>query len=478
MSRSTPSSTRRNRILGYRKSGAPIYAIAGGRDNPVLDRLLEQRAEQEQFVDQLLARVNDEGRDLVEAERNNLTAVRERIQQLDEQITPLEEFERTRAAHRAGRPEAPTPRGAERGRGGDVSLGATRGGARTQARAAEYATRGEFVVDWLRAVGITSNNAEVLAAPDPEAAERVSMILGRSVQEHRSMIHRAIQNQTTAQTPGLLPVSIVGQINNDLDAARPFVASVGVRPLGNVYGKTFNRPFISQHTQVGEQTAEKTELTSRQFIVDDVPFSKRTFGGALNVSYQDVDWTSPAVWDALLTDLQNEYGVDTEDIAAGEFAAGVTQTLTDFDGTTIAGWVAGLYDAAVMAATANGTKRASSLRLPDHIWVSLDQWASLGKVIDTIRATAQSAVAPGSGNPQVFAGGDILGVNRTMVPGFPDGTVVVGRAGKFEFYEQRIGLLQAIEPKILGIEVAHGGYAAWGFMDATSFAKLPVTVAP
>lgn len=459
-------------IIGYRRNGSPIYAIAGG--SQILDRYRAERSSCFDFVEKLTSDAEAEGRDLSDTEQASLKHQQERVAELDKMIKPLEDFEALAEQSRNARPPAPKPNGGGQPLGGAPKAGSL--GGITQ-REQKYETRGEFIVDWIRAVGFRSNEGQE-QAPDQDANQRVAAALGRSVTEHRALIHRAIQNQTTAQTPGLLPVPIVGTINNDLDAARPFVSSVGARPLGNIYGKQFNRPFVSQHTQTGEQTAEKTELTSRQLVIDDVTFSKRTFGGALNVSYQDIDWTNPAAWDAILTDLQTVYGTDTEDLAAAEFAAGVTQSVEIAGADTIEGWVNALYDAAVMAATANGTKRASALRLPNHIWVSLDRWAAIGKVIDALRASSASTIPAGSSTPQVFAGGDLLGVTRTMAPGLPDGTVIVGRTSLFEFYEQRIGLLQAVEPKILGIEVAHGGYAAWGFMpDATAFAKVVDLVA-
>ncbi|MGO5090739.1 hypothetical protein ACTQ43_14725, partial [Segatella copri] len=67
--------------------------------NPVLARLLAQRQQQLEFIDQLLAQIESENRDLVDAERSNITAARQRVEELDAQIKPLEEFEATRAAH-------------------------------------------------------------------------------------------------------------------------------------------------------------------------------------------------------------------------------------------------------------------------------------------------------------------------------------------------------------------------------------------
>ena len=68
--------------------------------NAVLERLREQRDAQVTFIDELLSRVDADGRDLVDAETSNLNAARERIAELDAQIAPLDEFEALRGTHR------------------------------------------------------------------------------------------------------------------------------------------------------------------------------------------------------------------------------------------------------------------------------------------------------------------------------------------------------------------------------------------
>ena len=65
--------------------------------NPVLARLSAERAQQVEFIDQTLTRVETESRDLVDAERANLDAARQRIGELDAQIGPLTEFEALRS---------------------------------------------------------------------------------------------------------------------------------------------------------------------------------------------------------------------------------------------------------------------------------------------------------------------------------------------------------------------------------------------
>ena len=398
----------------------------------------------------------EEERDLVEAERNKLPAARERVTKLDEQIVPLEEWETTRAAHKS---EIPHTGPVSRDAGEHRRLG-------IQPREQKYGSAGEFLVDYVRTLEYPGPGNKGQYRPDQDAVQRVSAAIGRAAGDVAPGVH-----QTTDDTPGLLPENIVGEILTDLDGARPFVASVGVKPLTNIAGKVFHRPYVSQHTQVDEQAAEKAELASRELKIDSLPFEKRTFGGWLNVSRQDIDWTDPSAWNAIVTDLQLQYGVDTEDTAATEFAAAVTQTVEVSDESSIQAWIGALYEAAVMAATANGTKRATSLRMPNQIWTSVDMWASLGTVLSIHKATQQNSA--GNASPTTW-GGDILNVPRTMVPGLPSGTVIVGRRELFEFYEERIGLLQAIVPKVLGVEVAYGGYATWGPLDLTAFAKLTV----
>lgn len=429
--------------------------------NPVLARLIEQREQQETFIDELLGRVAAEERDLVDAERRNIEAARERLTELDAQIEPLEQFEATRAQHRsaAGTVRPPANAGNDSGR---APLG-------VQPREQKYRSAGHFLVDYMRALPSVDGRPG-----DVDAGQRIAAAMGRAAGDVAPGVH-----QTTADTPGLLPEPIIGEILNDLDGARPLIASLGAKDLAAIPGKVFHRPHVTQHTLSDEQAAEKAELASRELRIEGIPFTKRTHGGWLNVSRQDIDWTSPAAWQAIVDDLQLAYGVDTEDDTAVNFAAAVTQSVSipEADENTIEAWVGALYEAAVMAATANGTKRASSLRLSDTIWTSVDMWAQLGKVLTVHAVTQRSNQEAGAASPTGFAG-SILDIPRVMVPGLPAGTVIVGRKALYEYYEQRLGLLQAIVPRVLGVEIAYGGYVADGPIDATGFAKIEIDDTP
>lgn len=436
-------------IIGYRKNGAPIYPIAGAdgtvAGNPVLDRLRAERGKQVEIMDGLLAQVESETRDLVDAEKRNLEASRDRIKELDEQIEPLEQFEALRGTAQETtqhfRPSAPAA---------DGSMAA-----RTNPREYEYRTAGQFLADGWNAVN--KNDEHARGRLESTGVKIESGMLVRAAAPHT----------TTAETPGLLPVPIVGEIMKNIDAARPFISSIGAKDLGGIPGTSFKRPIITQSVTVGKQSAEKAEVEDGQFKVGSIDFTKDTYGGWTNVSRQDIDWTSPGVWDALLSDFMEQYGLQTENAAVDAFATAVVQ-VTNTDAVdplapTVNEYILGLYEAASLAYAGSG-------RLPDAIWVSLDQWVTLGAKIDQLKS-ANNGTGGGDSAIASFAG-NLLNVPRIVVPSLAAGSVIVGVKSRTEVYEDRIGFLTAVQPRVLGVELAYGGYMANGTLKPAAFAKV------
>lgn len=443
--------------------------------NPVLERLREERAKHIEYIQTLLAKVDEDQRDLVDAETASLESVKQRIAQIDAQIEPLESFEQTRAAHQETVASI-TPTVRTEPRQGTTQLG-------VRQRDQRYATAGDYLADYVRSQQHWSVDG-VEQPADAAARERVMAArdTARREAQESGYSQRAAGDvapgvhQTTADVPGLLPVTIQGQIEGKLDGSRPLIQSIGAKDLAGIPGLTFNRPQITQHTKTGKQVAEKAELESRELKVGSIPFTKQTAGGWLNISRQNIDWTSPAAWNIILEDLQLTYAEDTDDTTAAAFAAGVTQTqpIAAADADKVDAWVDALYGAAVKAATAAGTKRASARRLPDVIYTSIDAWGDLGAMLTKAAIADQGARVAGQSAPTGFSG-SLLDVPRIMVPGLPTGSVIVGRKDRFEYYEQRIGLLSAIVPKVFGVEIAYGGYYAHGFLDASAFAKITIS---
>lgn len=433
--------------------------------NPVLTRLAAERATQVDFIEQTLARVDAEQRDLVDAETRNMEAARERIAQLDAQITPLEQFEEIRSAHQQTARVVSTPSVDEtRGRGG--AGGPVPLGVEVRDREVKYETAGAFLVDYMRAIEFPGR--AYTGPGDPDAIARVRAATGSARAVRAAGDVAAGLHQTTDQTPGLLPRNIVGTILNDLDAARPFIASVGVKDLSQIPGKNFDRPVITQHTKAGKQTAEKAEGERGQVKIGSVPFSKETYLTWMNVSRQEIDWTSPTAWDILIKDMIDMYGLQVEEDTAELFAGKVTKT-TAMATDDVAGLIGALYAARSKVVIDPVTGKGSNLRMPDTIWVSTDMDDELGAMIDVHFAGNTNAIGSAS---LTNYGGQLLRLPRVMVPNLPVGTMILGKANRFEFYEERVGLLQAIEPRVFGVEVAYGGYTAAGMLDATAFAKI------
>jgi HK97 family phage major capsid protein len=411
--------------------------------NPVLERLRSQRAEQISAMDAVLGQVDD--RDLVDAERSLLTASQQRIGELDAQIAPLAEYENLRQAH-ADASRLPS--------GQALQLAPKR--VDGVERGIEYRSAGHFLVDLIRARGIMDRGMV-----DTEAQARIT---------------RVVADQKTTDTTGLLPTPIVGQVVSLIDANRPLITSLGgAMALGAIPGATFTRPKITVHTSVAAQAGEKTQLSSTKMTITGLPFSKQTYGGTVDISRQDIDWTSPSAWDILVRDLAEVYAVQTETAVAADFKTKATGTAvsvgTAATAISLSQWTTGLYTAAMHAYQA-------SKRMPDRIWCSLDVWAALGALVDTTRVvlpvdTTREMGAPGTSNLADFAG-DLFGLPRIVVPTFASGTCIVGASSLYEVYEEVVGLLSVIEPSILGIQVAYGGYVAFNTLDGASFVPLTI----
>jgi HK97 family phage major capsid protein len=414
--------------------------------NAVLSILLQQRDEQIAVMDQVLNQVAErDSQDMVPAERELLDRARGRIAELDAQIEPLEAYDKLAAAHTAGGPTA---------RGAGLPAQPRRGDNET---APEYRSAGGYVVDLLRARGLMTPDRQI----DTNAAARIQA--------------RVVADQKTSDTTGILPTPIVGTVVNLIDANRPLITSLGgARALAGVPGSTFTRPKITQHTLVGVQAGEKTQLPSQKMTIAPVSFTKATYGGTVDISRQDIDWTSPSAWDILVRDLANVYAVQTETAVAAAFKTAATHAAVVVATNTLADWTKALYLAAA-------DSYVNGLMMPDRIWCSLDVWAALGALVDVGRVVfpADSAVG-GDSSSGLDAGGsslasfrgDILGLPRIVVPTFPAGTCIVGPSALFEVYEEVIGLLSVIEPSILGVQVAYGGYVAFGSLAGPAFVPL------
>jgi HK97 family phage major capsid protein len=151
--------------------------------------------------------------------------------------------------------------------------------------------------------------------------------------------YRAAAHQKTSDNLGLIPDPVVGEVINFIDAARPLVSTLGPRPLTSA---TFHRPRVTQHTAVGKQgaaggkTDEKSELTSQKMVIDRLTAEAVTYGGYVNVSRQNIDFSTPAALDLIVNDLAAQYAIETE-AATCDLLATTATTAVNYDETPSAG---------------------------------------------------------------------------------------------------------------------------------------------
>ena len=409
--------------------------------NPVLDRLVAERANQIELMDGILAQVENESRDLVDAETRNLEAIRERIDQIDKQTEGLVDFEQKRAAAVAA---SSTPAGYAP--------------ARVESRSHEYRTAGEVMADGFRAV---LNNDE----------QAMSRIESAGLKIENGVLQRAIPHTTTGDASGILPTPIVEGVMRKIDADRPFLNTVGVRNLAGIPGTSFSIPYVSENLQVGLQTAEKAEVEDGRLTISSVQLTKATYGGWTNVSKQVMDWTSPDIWNELLANFEAVYAKQTELAAVTALNAQATVgnlDVVDPAAPTFAEIVTGVAARALTIRSASGQNATD-------VWVDAVVWKVLEAQSVLYRATTggDGGGVADLGNLSMTMGGR----RYTYVPDLDATTtaMVVGAANRFAAYEDRFGFLQAVEPKVFGTQLAYGGYFASKLLTASAAIKVELT---
>lgn len=307
--------------------------------------------------------------------------------------------------------------------------------------------------------------------PLPSAAEYIAAAIagGDQWKAMSSALRAAAPDVITTDTPGILPTPIVAPVYNNFVGRRPVIDAVGVRamPAG---GKVFIRPEVTTHTSMAVQSAENAALQSGTFVVYNNQVTKGTYGGYVNISMQDIEWTDPAVISLVLDDMARIYANKTDDVAADALVAGasVTAVLADADLDDPAKWNAFVYNAAsTILSGSNGN-------LPSHLFVSPDVWAYLGQLVDTAGRplfpqagpmNAFGAVSPGS------EAGVAFGLRVVVDRNFASGTLIVGEPSGFEIFEAQRGALSLESPSTLSRTLAWSGTFATLMIDPTKFVK-------
>ena len=305
----------------------------------------------------------------------------------------------------------------------------------------------------------------------PTPVEYIAAMIqgGHELERVQAAVRAAAPNVVINDTPGLVPTPILGPVYNNFVGNRPICDAVGVRAMPGG-GKIFIRPKVVTNTSMGVQTNELDQLTQGTFVVDDIQVTKGTYGGFVNISEQDLDWTDPAVLSFLLDDMTRIYASATEEVAADTLVSGVTNS----DNFTAASVGDPSYWADWIATAAETIVTGSNGNFPTHLFVNPSMWGEMVRLSDDNKRPMFPAVNPqnalggmsfGTGN------GTAWGLQVVMSRNFDAATVIIGDASGYELFEQQKGALSVDNPDVLSRTIAFRGYFAAKMIDADKFVK-------
>jgi len=373
------------------------------------------------FIEDLGNTAASENRDLSTNELEIITRAKDRVGDIDGQLTvlaresTLDEAAQNRLAQLAG-----------------ATIGGTAG-------AVEYRSAGAYLADYLTT--IIGEDASKKAA----AEDRIRRYV------------RAAAHITTGNFTGVFPEPIVGPLINLINSSRPLVGALGTIPIPG--GPSFRRPRLNDPniaTGVGTQTNQKDELVSQPFTLSSDNVDLSTLGGYVNVARQVLDWGTASM-DVIVNQLAARYSYATERAAISAMSAS-TSHVTLAAGADAETTIAAIYEAAGMVFTQTGA-------LPTHMAAGPLGWARLGSLSSSTGTPTFPFLNPvnasGGGMSVTSFAGNPVGLNLVVTPGITDDTFWVLNGLGLEIYEQVVGQLSVVEPSVLGIQVAYAGYVGY-----------------
>jgi HK97 family phage prohead protease len=312
--------------------------------------------------------------------------------------------------------------------------------------------------DYLAAMHIGGDTYRKVNAAFHEAARR-----------NQSAIE-AVSQDLTSDTPGLLPVPVLGPVFQNYNFMRPTVSAFGTRAMPNGSGISFTRPSITTSTAAGKQTTQGTAVTSQTMVLAANSVSRQTVAGSIQIAQQTMDFTDPAAMNVILNDLAGQYLKQTNDIAidylvSQKQASGYTWTVTAGDVSSL---ITGIYGSAEnISATTN--------LFPTHLVCSVDVWRKLGSQVDDAKRPVFPAIgAPGligqntlgAGSAASWSGMNPLGLEIVVDGNAAAGTLLVVHAPAVEFYEAQQGMRSVEVPDLLARTFSYYGYFATFVQDA------------
>jgi HK97 family phage major capsid protein len=401
----------------------------------MIARLSKEVDERTAFIEGTSANAQDAERDLSDNEKELITEARKRIEVAEEQLDIL-------AAAKTSQQKART-------RADELQKAMATMRREVDKGEVEYRSAGAWALDAYK-----------------------SSIGNREASERLEQFTRAAAHQKTSDNLGVVPDPIVGDVINFIDASRPLVSALGPQPLT---AETWYRPHVTQSTSVavqgtgGAAADEKAELASQKMTITRIQADVVTYGGYVNVSRQNIDFSSPQIMDIIINDLAAQYAIQTEAALGAELLAS-TAVAVGYGASPTADTVAGaLWEAAGdIYAVTKGQGRLILGLSPGVLEV-------FGPLFAPVNPQNAQSAGLSAGNLSSGQVGTISGIPVYMSAGLGAGEAFLFSSAAVEVFEQRVGTLQVIEPSVLGVQVAYAGYFTPLTIDDGGIIELTAT---
>jgi HK97 family phage major capsid protein len=408
--------------------------------NPVLQRLVDERSQTNENIDRILDQANDEERDPSDSERELITRYRTRLTELEPQIGELLDLEETREQARDARSAlSRTRRRVETPGDGDDEPQPP-----PDEPEGEYRTFAQYARDQ----AICRFNY-VGAAVDPGVRQRA-----------QQRLQRAVETVLTTDVPGLIPPQYVREIVGLINKYRPIVDTA--RSIALTSGQ-IQYPRIGTRPTVAEQVTQKTEVGVGTMTVTMATKVAKTFLSAANMSWQTVQWSSPDALQLWFDLAAEDYAKKTEADAAALLAA-VDTTPTTGVANDLASYVSAITAAA-------GRIYAATGRRANVIYADV---TSGYKLLGLTAGVAPVFLGTGAANLATGQYPAIAGLQLVISPGLPANTIIVGDSSALLVAETAGAPveLRMVEPSIGGIEIGIIGAFLSEVVETTAFEEL------
>lgn len=382
--------------------------------------LTTEREQKRSLIKTYADAANAEGRDLTEAEQETMGKARSRIAELDKQIVLLaDDLEMATDIQDKVRHTMATS-----------SFGG---------RDAHYRTGGEVLYD-------------LLHQSDETSRARLGWAMKRAAEHMGTDSTKTVP--VAGDLGGLVVAPVVGAVI-DIYPRAAFAAALGLTTSPDAMH--FMRPRIDDPnfaTSAGEQgtagTAgfEKAELPSKKFDVTADPVSLKTVGTYLNISQQLISLQAGSL-DLIVNHMIRRVGYAVDNLLITEMAlsTGKVTLAADADSAAV---LQAIYDASAAVYTSTG-------ELAQWVVMGPLGYARLGGLTDLagrpLFPTIGAVNAPGTARANEFVG-SIAGLRVIVTPSITDTDMWVGNSSTMEGYLYRFPVLEAVEPSILGRQVA------------------------